>query len=65
MEGPIVFARLRQCTTPSNTCFLEPIRVHTPNGISITGLSRFCTAHGRRSPYFTMGRPFPPQNCPI
>ena len=27
--------------------------------------SRFCTAHGRVSRYFIMGRPFPPQNCPF
>jgi len=26
---------------------------------------RFCTAHGRQSPYFTMGQPFLPQNCPF
>jgi len=38
--------------------FLEPTRVHTPNGISI-GSAVFCTAHGRRSLCFTMGRPFP------
>ena len=24
---------------------------------------RFLTAHGKRSLYFTIGRPFPPQNC--
>ena len=39
--------------TPPNTCFLGPIRVHNPNG------SHFCTAHGRASLYFTMGRPLP------
>jgi len=27
-------------------------------------LSHFCTAHGRKSLYFTMGAPFP-QNCPF
>ena len=32
--------------------------VHTTNGISI-GSAVFCTAHGRESLYFTMGRPFP------
>jgi len=26
--------------------------------------SHFCTAYSRRSLYFTMGRTFPPQNCP-
>ena len=30
----------------------------------IDQLSRFCTANGRKSPYFTMGDPFP-QRCPI
>ena len=28
-------------------------------------LSTFCTAFRRVSLYFTMGRPFPPQNCPF
>ena len=28
-------------------------------------LSSCCTAHGRKSLYFTMIRPFPPQNCPF
>jgi len=27
--------------------------------------NRLCTAHGTASIYFTMGRPFPPQNCPF
>jgi len=27
--------------------------------------SCFCTAHSRESLYFTMGSPFPPQNCPF
>jgi len=27
--------------------------------------SRFCTSHSRHSLYFTMGRPFPPLNCPL
>ena len=30
----------------------------------IDRFSRFCTAHGRKSLYFTMGTPFP-QNCPF
>ena len=29
----------------------------------IDQFSRFCTAHGRKTLYFTMGAPFP-QNCP-
>jgi len=28
-------------------------------------ISRFCTAHGTASLYFTMGRPSPLQNCPF
>ena len=37
-----------------------------PNSASQTAsqLSRFCTAHGRKSLYFTMGASFP-QNCPL
>jgi len=27
--------------------------------------SRFCKDHGRESLYFTMGHPFPSQNCPF
>jgi len=30
----------------------------------IDQFSRFCTAHGRNSLYFTVGVPFP-QNCPF
>jgi len=35
MDGSIVFVRCRQCAPPSNTCFIGPIWVHNPNGISI------------------------------
>jgi len=50
MGGSIVFARLRQCAPPPNTCFRGPTWVQIPNGISIgSAFSRFCTAHG--SPY--------------
>ena len=35
MDGWIVFARLRQCAHPCDTCFLGPTQVHNPNGISI------------------------------
>ena len=31
----------------------------------INRFSCFCTAYGRKSLYFTMGRPFFPQNCPF
>ena len=41
--------------TPSNTCFLEPIRVHNPNGISI-GSAVFAQLMAG-SPYtYTVGR---------
>ena len=34
--------------------------------LQIDRFSRFCTAHGRKSLYFTYnGRPFPPQDCPF
>jgi len=66
MDSSIVFARWRQCAFPRghigadwrmllNLCFLRPIRVHNSNGKSIS----FCTAHGRKSLYFTRGKPFP------
>jgi len=48
---------------PSNTRFLGPIRAHKSNGISI-GSSVFAQMTAV-SLYFTMGRPFPPQNCPF
>ena len=32
---------------------------------SLDWFSRFCTAHNRQTLNFTMGRPFPPQNCPL
>jgi len=34
-DGSIVFARLRQCEPPCNTCFLGPTRLHIANGILI------------------------------
>jgi len=34
-------------------------RVHNPSESTIDLFSRFCTAHGRRSLYFTMGALFP------
>ena len=35
MDGSIVLARLRQCATTADKCFLGPTRVCTSNGISI------------------------------
>jgi len=57
MDRSIVFARLCQCAPPSNRCFLGPTQVHIPDGISISSAA-FCTAHGRESLYFIMGRSF-------
>ena len=63
MDGSIVFARWRQCApqSPLNTCFLGPTSPYAKRHLD--QFSRFCTAHGRRSLYFTMGHPFSPQNC--
>jgi len=60
MDGSIVFTRWRQCALPCghtgatwrmrlNLCFLQPTRVHNPNGKSIGSALPFCTAHGRVS----------------
>jgi len=35
MDGPTVFAKFAPECTPPNTCFLWPILVQIPNGISI------------------------------
>ena len=50
---------MRDLDPPTNPGFIEPIRVHNPNGISI-GWPFFCTDDRRVSLYFTIGRPFPP-----
>jgi len=39
--------------------FLGPTQVHIPNSF-LTGSAFFCTAHGRKSLYFTMGHLFLP-----
>jgi len=38
MDVSVVFVRLRQCATPSNTCFHRPNQVQIPNGILIGSL---------------------------
>jgi len=45
-----------------NLCMLRPNGVHNLNGESISS-PVFCTAHSRKSLYFTMGGHIP-QNCP-
>jgi len=60
MDGSIVFARWSQCTPPSNTCFLGPIWVHTPQAPrSVQPFS-----HSSRQKVLTMDGSFSPQNCP-
>jgi len=51
---------------------LDPHLTHDPLGPSeptnqtaSPSVSCFCTDDRRVSLYFTMGRPFPPQNCPF
>jgi len=46
--------------TLSNTWFLTLTQAHNPNGISITS-----DVFTDNADYFTMGCPFPPQNCPF
>jgi len=53
------FNRIRQ-VAPMCTCFLGPIWVHVPNGISI-GSAVFAWRTTENP--FTTGRPSPPQNC--
>jgi len=38
MEVSVVFTRWPQSATPSNTWLLGPMRVHNPNGISISSV---------------------------
>ena len=59
MDGSIVFVRWRQCASHPTHASLGP-----PDSISQMGyrlVQPFLTAHGRRSLYFTIGRPFPPK----
>jgi len=63
MDGSVVFARLRQCDPNLMRASLDPPESTFQNGISIDS-AVFCTDDRRVSPFFTMGRPFPPQNCP-
>ena len=76
MDGLIVFLTCsywRQCAVPcahwrhlANTIELVLPSAHpSPQPKwQINQFSHFCTAHGRKSLYFTMGNPFP-QNCPF
>jgi len=54
---------LRISGLPAKTWFLGPIQAHNPNGISI--VSAVFAQLTPVSLYFTMGYPFPPQNCPF
>jgi len=57
-----VFARLRQCASPSNNDLLGP--PESTNQTTSGLVQLFCTAHGRLSLYFTMGYPFPLKIAP-
>ena len=46
-----------QCTQPLNNASLGPLSPNPKRHLD--RLSPFCTAHGRESIYFTIGRPFP------
>jgi len=50
--------------TPSKTWFLEPIRAHKANGISI-GSAVFAQMTEKSVPILYNGTPLPPQNCPF
>jgi len=72
-DGSIVFARWRQCAHMEGhisatrrirwTCAFSSTAESTAQ-TEIDRFSRFCTAHGRKSLYYTMGDPFT-QNCPF
>ena len=62
-NGSIVFARLCQCAPPYNTCVNAPIRVPTPNGISIG--SAVLHISRQRVPILYSGLSLSPQNCPF
>ena len=63
--------------TPRHNCLflgwnLDPHLIHGSLGYPsqypkrhLDRFSRFCTAHSTVYLYFTMGRHFPPQNCPL
>jgi len=51
---------------PSNAWFIGHIQAHNPNGISIGSAElQVQVKITAQCPDFTMGRPFPPQNCPF
>jgi len=62
-DGSIVFVRLRQCSSLSNTCFLGPTRIHIPNGISI-GSAIFAQLTAERLYTLQWAAP-PPSNLPL
>jgi len=68
-QRTVLFCRIRQvpplCTV-SNAWFVGPIRVHIPQRKRhLDRFSRFCTADGRESLYFAMGRPIFPSKLPL
>jgi len=58
MDSSVEFTSRRQCTPPCYRCPPSP----QPN-LHLGWFSRFCTAHGRQSLYFTVGHPLSSQHC--
>ena len=57
----MVFARLRHCAPPSDTCLLGPTRVHTPNSISIgSAVQPFLHSLRQSAPILYNGPPLSP-----
>jgi len=77
-DSSIIFVRCRQCVLPRghigtawqiqvnglNLCFLWPMHPIPQPKQQIDWFNRFCTAHDKKSLYFTMCDPFP-KNCPF
>ena len=61
MDGSVVFARLRQCASPTKACFFGPARAHNPNGISIGSAVFVQLTAGR--PHTLQWVTLSPQNC--
>ena len=60
MDGLVAVQCVAMCTQSNSSGPPSPHRKR-----HLDRFSRFCTAHGREFPYFTVGRPFRSQNCPF
>jgi len=56
--GSIIFASWCQCVPPSSTCFLGPIQVRTPNGVSVVS-AIFAQLMGESPRTLQWAAPFP------